>query len=81
LILVATWSACPTSSFACWRNSAATGIRTGDVIVQLDGDDVGEIGDLLSVIRTGQPGDSIAVTVLRDGREETIEVELGTAET
>jgi S1-C subfamily serine protease len=51
------------------------------VIVQLDGDDVGEIGDLLSVIRTGQPGDSIAVTVLRDGREETIEVELGTAET
>jgi S1-C subfamily serine protease len=60
---------------------AAAGIRTGDVIVQLDGDDVGEIGDLLSVIRTGQPGDSIAVTVLQDGREETIEVELGTAET
>jgi serine protease DegQ len=56
------------------------GIRPGDVIVQVNGDNVDEIGELLSVIRSSDPGDTIALTVRRDGQEDTIDVELGTIE-
>jgi S1-C subfamily serine protease len=56
------------------------GLQPGDVIVQVNGEDVDEIGELLSVIRSSDPGDRISLTVRRDGQEETNDVELGTAE-
>jgi serine protease DegQ len=56
------------------------GIRPGDVVVRLGEDDVSEVGDLLGALLASTPGDRVEVTVLRDGRERTVEVELGRTE-
>jgi S1-C subfamily serine protease len=50
------------------------------VIVRLGEDDVSEVGDLLGALLASKPGDGVEVTVLRDGRERTVEVELGRTE-
>ena len=55
------------------------GIQPGDVIVSFGGDDVHELGDLLTALRSSAPGDHVELGVLRDGKDETIEVELGKA--
>ncbi|MFW5948991.1 MAG: S1C family serine protease, partial [Halolamina sp.] len=51
----------------------------GDVIVALDGtriDTTGQLGSYLALETS--PGDEIAVTVIRDGEEQTVELTLGT---
>lgn len=51
----------------------------GDVIVALDGtrvDTTGQLGTYLALETS--PGDTIQVTVIRDGEEQTVEVTLGT---
>ncbi|MBP1985724.1 S1C family serine protease [Halolamina salifodinae] len=51
----------------------------GDVIVALDGttiDTTGQLGTYLALETS--PGDTVGVTVIRDGEEQTVEVTLGT---
>jgi len=55
----------------------AAGVREGDVIIELDGDPVRGPAGLRERIRDHRVGDRVSVTVLRDGRETTIDVELG----
>jgi serine protease DegQ len=55
------------------------GISTSDVIVAVDDEQVAEPGDLLAELRTRDPGDTIELTVLRGGDEESVDVELGQA--
>ena len=43
------------------------GLRAGDVIVAAGGRDVTAVEDVLSVLRLSEPGDRIALTVMRDG--------------
>jgi len=65
----------------------ATGTRTvdgqkvptgGDVIVELDGQPISTSAELQSGVDAKQPGDSVSVTVLRNGKRRTLEVTLGT---
>jgi hypothetical protein len=44
-------------------------------------DDLVEFDDLLSAFRARDPGDNVELTVLRNGHEQTIEVQLGQIET
>lgn len=53
------------------------GIREGDVIVEFDGRTVRGPVALTRAIHSKKPGTSVAVTVMRDGRRETFDVEMG----
>ena len=56
------------------------GIRPGEVIVALDGKPVQGNEELIVAIRTHVPGDTVTLTVLRDGKEQDIPVVLGEAQ-
>ncbi|MGW7332500.1 trypsin-like peptidase domain-containing protein [Streptomyces sp. NPDC054840] len=58
---------------------ARAGIRAGDVITKVDGQRVRGGDELIIKIRAHRPGDRLTLTVLRDGRESTLEVVLGSA--
>ena len=53
------------------------GIVAGDVITQVDGKDVSSTRELARAIAGYAPGKSVDVTVMRNGKTETIKVELG----
>ena len=53
------------------------GLRPGDLIVEVDGEELGEEETLSDLISFYEPGDEIELLVIRRGRERTIEVELG----
>lgn len=63
-------------------NSSAreAGLRSGDIIVAVDGRPVRTSPQLLSLIGRQRPGDVIELTYLRDGEEDTAEVTLKSAE-
>src|SRR6478672_6019106 len=54
------------------------GITAGDVITQVDGKDVASPKELARLIGAYSPGKSVDVTVLRNGKTETVKVDLGT---
>ncbi|WP_420833861.1 S1C family serine protease [Streptomyces antarcticus] len=58
---------------------ARAGIRAGDVITKVDGQRVRGGDELIIKIRAHRPGDPLTLTVLREGRERTLEVVLGSA--
>ncbi|HET7507353.1 MAG TPA: trypsin-like peptidase domain-containing protein [Solirubrobacterales bacterium] len=49
----------------------------GDVILQIDGQDIVEENDLARVIAAHKPGDKVKLTVLHDDRREEVELTLG----
>ncbi|KQV01057.1 serine protease [Mesorhizobium sp. Root102] len=53
------------------------GITAGDVITQVDGKDVASPKELARLIGAYSPGKSVDVTVWRDGKSETLKVDLG----
>jgi len=53
------------------------GLRPGDLIVEVDGEELGDEETLSDLISFYEPGDEIELLVIRRGRERTIEVELG----
>jgi serine protease Do len=53
------------------------GVRRGDVITALDGTEISSYGDLLSTLRDYEPGDTVGLTVVRNGEERTLDVTLG----
>lgn len=53
------------------------GIRRGDVIVSVDGENVGDSGDLIDAVRSLKPGKEVEVIVLRGDERKTFTVELG----
>lgn len=55
------------------------GVRAGDVITGINGETVAEPGDLAAELRASEPGDRVELRLLRNGEEETFEVELGEA--
>ncbi len=54
------------------RTLEGTQTSVGDIITAVDGVKVTAVGDIISHFATKQPGDSVTLTILRDG--ETIEV-------
>lgn len=53
------------------------GIEVGDIIVAIDGQKVSGAGDLRTTIGLKRSGDKVRVSVMRDGREQTISAMLG----
>jgi S1-C subfamily serine protease len=49
----------------------------GDLIVAADGNDVGTVGDVIAAVDAHEPGERLELTVLRDGEERDLSVELG----
>ena len=52
------------------------GLRRGDVIVRLDGDEIEDSGELIQRMRGLDPGATVSVVVLRDGQRKTFQVKL-----
>jgi serine protease Do len=52
------------------------GIRRGDIVIAAGKDEVQSSGDLISALRNYQPGDTVQLTVLRDGQREGLQVNL-----
>jgi putative serine protease PepD len=53
------------------------GVQDGDLITEIDGVEVADGVELIVRIRSYAPGDSVTLTVRRDGRTEEVEVVLG----
>ncbi|MEM8621253.1 MAG: site-2 protease family protein [Actinomycetota bacterium] len=56
----------------------AAGIRDGDEIVSVDGIAVTSSAELGETVRSFEPGETVAIALLRDGQPLTIDVALGT---
>jgi putative serine protease PepD len=56
--------------------ASAAGLKAGDVVVALEGQKVTDGIALIVSIRSHQPGETLTFTVLRDGDEKDIDVEL-----
>ncbi len=57
--------------------AAQAGLRQGDIIIEIDGNDIKSDSDLAKLLRRHKPGDAVSVTLDRDGTEETVQVTLG----
>jgi|GEM_PF-1114062 len=53
------------------------GIKAGDVVVKFDGKSIKKSSKLREAVRDRKPGDKVDVVVVRDKKEQTINVELG----
>ncbi len=54
------------------------GLRSGDVVVTINGQAVVDSGSLLRVVAQQTPGESVKVEVMRQGKKQTFTVTLGT---
>jgi S1-C subfamily serine protease len=50
----------------------------GDVIVEIDGRKITGMEDVIEVVHNSKPGDELEVKLIRDGKEKTADVTLGT---
>jgi Do/DeqQ family serine protease len=55
----------------------AGGLRSGDVILEFEGQPTAEVPDLQRVVADTPPGTAARVTVLREGKRETLSVKVG----
>ncbi|MEZ4739612.1 MAG: PDZ domain-containing protein [Flavobacteriales bacterium] len=53
------------------------GIRSGDVVKSINGSPIADFDALAAKVKEQQPGDAVKVTVLRDGKEMTLNGTLG----
>ncbi len=55
----------------------AAGLRDGDVILDIGGDDIAGTNELSRIVAAYAPGETIKMKILRDGRERNLSVKLG----
>ena len=60
--------------------AAEAGLQDGDVITAINGDVIAEPTELIVSIRSNAPGDTVDLTILRDGRTQDVMVTLAAAE-
>ena len=60
--------------------AAEAGIQQGDVITAVDGEAVTSADGLIIALREHAVGDKVTLTVNRDGKEQDVEVTLGSDE-
>jgi S1-C subfamily serine protease len=58
--------------------SDKAGIRPNDVITRVDGSTVSMPQDIADAIQHKKPGDTVKITLRRGGKEQTVDVKLGT---
>jgi serine protease Do len=56
--------------------AARAGMEVGDIILSVDGREIGETGELIQIISAHRPGETVEVGVLRDGRPVKLRVKL-----
>jgi serine protease DegQ len=56
--------------------AAAAGIRPGDVVTAIEGEDIASPEDLLAALRQRDPGDRVSVDVQRGGETRSFDVTL-----
>ena len=54
----------------------AAGVRRGDVVTAVGPEEIRSSGDLISALRDYQPGDTVGLTILRNGEESKVRVDL-----
>jgi len=54
--------------------------NTADLIIEVDGKAIKTADDFLSIIESKDPGESVVLTVVRDGKETRVAVRLGSSE-
>ncbi len=54
-----------------------SGIKTGDIIVKFNGNEIKDSADLPLEVARVSPGESVQVKILRDSKESNIEVKIG----
>lgn len=57
--------------------SATAGLQPGDVVTAADGQPIANFEDLLTAVAFKRPGDTMTLTVFRNGQEQQITVTLG----
>ncbi len=60
--------------------AAAAGVRSGDIILEVDGDQIDSAIDLSRTIARKNPGTPVELSIWRNGEEVTVSVTLGTLE-
>ncbi len=53
------------------------GLKKGDVITSVDGEDMTELMQLHKAIGEKKPGDKVKIQILRDGKKDNVKAELG----
>jgi putative serine protease PepD len=56
--------------------ASSAGLRTGDVIVRIDGRKVTNAGELGQAVDAKRPGDTVKLTYTRNGSTHTVSVKL-----
>lgn len=59
--------------------AAQAGLQTGDIITEVNGKAIDQTHSLTSYLDQHQPGDSVSLTIIRDGKTIHAQVTLGTA--
>ncbi len=54
------------------------GLQPGDIITAIDGQSIDENNSLLTILMRFEPGQQVQITAVREGREITVQVTLGT---
>jgi serine protease Do len=57
--------------------AAKAGVRTGDTIIAVDGQPINEAKDLSRKVAQVAPGKSLSLTLWREGKERTVNLEVG----
>ncbi|MGQ0721194.1 MAG: PDZ domain-containing protein [Candidatus Eiseniibacteriota bacterium] len=57
------------------------GLRAGDIVLSVDRKEVGTPSELVDAVRDREAGESVSVSILRDGKTREIDVKLGEAPT
>jgi S1-C subfamily serine protease len=65
------------SPIASGSPAAQSGLQDGDIITKINDQAIGSAGSLSSIIGQYRPGDKITLTYLRDGKEQTATITLG----
>jgi S1-C subfamily serine protease len=64
------------SDVAAGSPAEAAGVRKGDILLRLDGEAIASLKGYSDLLRTKSPGQTVAVTVLREGQETVLSVTL-----
>lgn len=66
------------TTFAKGAPAAKSDLKVGDLIVRVDGEEIGDSRDLARKIASYSPNNTVNLTVFRDGKERDVKVSLGT---
>lgn len=77
------YSGCTITAISEDSHAEEAGLEVGDIISEIDGEEMTSYSDIQSVLSTKEAGDTITIIVIRDGKEVSAKVELinsGTAQ-